>query len=103
MDKKRTLKKIKNKLEEEIKVKKVYLFGSRARGTYRENSDYDVAVISPDFEGKSFSRRQRIVRPLIRKALGDVPLDVACYTQEEFEKGKKAFLPSIIEKEGVSI
>ena len=51
----------------------------------------------------SFIERQKLVRPLIRKVLGVVPLDAVCYTEEEYEKGKSAFLPSIIEKEGVMV
>ncbi|MFB6158723.1 MAG: nucleotidyltransferase domain-containing protein [Candidatus Nanohalobium sp.] len=29
----------------------MYLFGSRARGDYRESSDMDIAIILEDFEG----------------------------------------------------
>lgn len=76
------------------------LFGSRARGTGRSDSDVDIAIVSPDFEGMSFVERQSLVRPLVREALGVVPLDAVCYTPEEFEEGKEGFLPAIIEREG---
>lgn len=79
------------------------LFGSHARGTADAGSDVDLAVVSPDFEGMSFVDRQSLVRPLIREALGVVPLDAVCYTPEEFEEGKEGFLPGIIDREGVPV
>ena len=100
MDKKKLLE-IKKELKKKITVKHIYLFGSRAKGTYTSDSDYDFAIVSEDFKKISFSERQKLVRPIIRKILGIVPLDVTCYTSEEYKKGKKAFLPSIIEKEGI--
>ncbi|MBS1263950.1 MAG: hypothetical protein MAG715_01145 [Methanonatronarchaeales archaeon] len=103
MDRKTALRTVKRELEKELDVQEVYLFGSRARGSYDEDSDYDLAVVSPDFEDTRFKERQELVRPLVRKALGDVPLDVACYTSAEFEEGKKGFLPGIIEKEGARV
>jgi hypothetical protein len=51
----------------------------------------------------SFVDRQSLVRPLIREALGVVPLDAVCYTPEEFEEGKEGFLPGIIDREGVPV
>ncbi|OGQ23442.1 MAG: hypothetical protein A3I05_07875 [Deltaproteobacteria bacterium RIFCSPLOWO2_02_FULL_44_10] len=38
-------------LEKDIRVDQVILFGSYSRGTERDYSDIDVAVVSPDFEG----------------------------------------------------
>ena len=101
MDQKKLLIKIKNALKKKIIVDRVTLFGSRAKGTFHSDSDYDIAVISPDFTEITFIERQQLVRPLIRKVLGSVALDVACYTEQEYKKGIKAFLPSIIEREGV--
>lgn len=50
----------------------VILFGSRARGEGRSNSDLDLLVIEPDLK----SRRAEFVR--LREALGDlgVPIDL---------------------------
>ncbi len=36
--------------EENIIVEKVILFGSYAKGTYRKDSDIDLAIISPNFK-----------------------------------------------------
>lgn len=102
MDKKK-LGAIKLALQKRIVVEKLYLFGSRARGTFHNDSDYDVAVVSPSFEKMTFDERQHLVRTIVRSVLGVVPLDVICYTPEEFRKGRTAFLPSIIEEEGIAV
>ncbi|BBL45240.1 nucleotidyltransferase [Nanobdella aerobiophila] len=34
--------------EYNIKIDKIILFGSRARGDYREDSDYDILIITED-------------------------------------------------------
>ena len=103
MDYKKMLKEIKNELANHIVVTRVYLFGSRARGVFHTDSDYDIAVLSPDFEKMSFDDRDDLVRPLIRKVLGYVPLDIACYTTDEYERGRVGFLPQTIEEEGIAV
>lgn len=35
-----------------IPVKKAFLFGSYAKGIYKENSDIDIAIVSSNFNGK---------------------------------------------------
>lgn len=73
------------KLSKKIKIEKVIIFGSRARGEEKEESDVDLLIISPDFKAKKFRER----------ALGfykyyelDFPVDFICFTPEEFEKMK---------------
>lgn len=92
---------IREELEEELDVDQVIVFGSRVRRTHHADSDWDVAVVSSDFTEMRFPERQRAVRRLVRNALGVVPLDVVCYTPEEYEQGQDGFLPEIIEEEGV--
>ncbi len=57
---------------------KVILFGSRARGEGRSNSDLDLLVIEPKLK----SRRAEFVR--LREALGDlgVPIDLIVLSAE---------------------
>ena len=95
------IRKFKKKLSKKIPVKKMILFGSRATGKTHKWSDFDVVVVSNDFEGKkSFER-----------GLGfyddwgyDYPVDFLCYTPEEFDKLKKR--PTIVKnavEEGIEI
>ena len=72
-------------LQEVAGAERVLLFGSRARGRARPDSDYDFIVVSPLFAEQS--RRERPVG-LYRywyEAGGDAPLDLVCLTPEEFD------------------
>lgn len=40
----------------QVKADKIVLFGSRARGDHRENSDFDIAVALPPGEETAFRR-----------------------------------------------
>ncbi|KXB07679.1 hypothetical protein AKJ51_00605 [candidate division MSBL1 archaeon SCGC-AAA382A20] len=60
MDKK-TVGKVKNLIRESaakhgIDLRKVIVFGSRAREDYRERSDIDLVITSPDFRGSPGTR-----------------------------------------------
>ncbi|MFB6100889.1 MAG: nucleotidyltransferase domain-containing protein [Candidatus Nanohalobium sp.] len=100
MGKRETMREFKEELKKDIEIEALYLFGSRARGDFREDSDYDIAVVSEDFADMSFPERQEIVLEKARKVT-DKPVEILCYTPEEFEKGKEGFMPEIIEKEGI--
>lgn len=87
-----------------IQIKSAFLFGSRARGDWLEESDWDIMVISPEFADISFPDRATM---LLRR----VPLrkvELLCYAEEEFQermgeigivaeaaRGKKLVWPSI--------
>ncbi|MCR4418625.1 MAG: nucleotidyltransferase domain-containing protein [Clostridia bacterium] len=64
-----------------IEVSRVYLFGSCARGSERGDSDIDLIVVSPSFEGMDL--RQRAV--ILGRAAGKLmaPIDARGYTPEE--------------------
>lgn len=49
------------RLETAIRIDAIVLYGSYANGNPREESDIDVAVISPDFESLGLGRRQEII------------------------------------------
>lgn len=68
-----------------VRIEKAILFGSRARGDWMEHSDWDLVIVSPDFQGVHFSRRASLM-------LEHVPLHPAeyfCYTPDEFERGRE--------------
>lgn len=81
-----------------IKIEKAYLFGSYARGTYREDSDIDIAIVSRDFSGDRFADRRRVV-PLRRRI--DRRLEPIPYLPEDFKEND----PLVIEilKNGIEI
>ncbi len=89
------------RLREKIRVKKVIIFGSRARGDNLENSDVDLIIISRDFEGVPFYER---IDKLILLWESPLDLEALCYTSEEFELKKKEI--GVVQqavKEGVEI
>lgn len=67
-----------------ISVQKVILFGSYMKGTPREDSDIDIAVISSAFAGNRYSDR-RIIVPFRRGI--DSRIEPIPFTPEEFAAG----------------
>lgn len=90
MDKEKSaLKKIKNfskKLSKYYKIDKIILFGSFARGDYKEWSDIDLLIVSEDF--KNIKKVKRAF-DLYNYWKYKYPVDFLCYTPEEFNKLKK--------------
>jgi predicted nucleotidyltransferase len=60
----------------------VILFGSRARGESRPDSDLDLLVIEPDFDrrGEEYGRLRKELRGL------DVAIDLVVYRKREAEQ-----------------
>jgi predicted nucleotidyltransferase len=71
---------------EEVGPRRIYLFGSCARGNATGDSDVDLLVVEDQRFGPDRSRWSELKR--IRKALRSfrVPKDVLVYSQDEFEK-----------------
>ena len=65
-----------------IRVNRIILYGSYARGTAKSYSDIDLAVISPDFKGKGILRRQELLGETIFEA--GAPIEAIGYTPEEY-------------------
>lgn len=63
----------------------VILFGSRARGESRPDSDLDLLVIEPDFDrrGEEYGRLRKELRGL------DVAIDLVVYRKREAEQWGK--------------
>lgn len=77
-------------LKTKRKVKKVYLYGSFARGDFHEGSDIDLIIVG-EFEGKM---PQRIKEVLDLTAL---PVEPLVYTEAEFEQMKeRPFLEEVL-------
>jgi predicted nucleotidyltransferase len=91
---------ITDRLVHSISPSKIYLFGSFAKGTYTEDSDYDFYIIVPDNSGDRISISQKAYKSLrgIRKR----PVDIVVGYESTFNDRKNATtLENIVDKEGV--
>lgn len=65
-----------------LRIRSAFLFGSRAREDWLEESDWDIMIVSPEFAGIPFPERATML-------LQKVPLrrvELLCYTEEEFKQ-----------------
>ncbi len=68
----------------------IILFGSRARGNARADSDVDLLVIEKEPFSPQHSRRKGVAR--LQMALRKLPLskDILLYSREEFERWRNS-------------
>jgi len=93
------IKKYVYRLNEVIKVEKLIVFGSRARGDFVEDSDLDLIVISEGFKGKSYLERARLLDDAWREVNpAHLRIEAFGYTEGEYEEAKKSspFVQSLI-------
>lgn len=85
------------KLTKRYHVKKLILFGSRARGDNLKTSDFDFIIVSDDFKGVPFPKRMGYVHHY-----WDGPLDLEplCYTGDELKRLKNVGIIKKALKEG---
>ena len=86
MDIDKEIRKFIEKLSSKIKIKKIIIFGSTARGDRLKQSDVDLIVISDDFEKMPLNERFRIVYMEWPKA---IDADIIPLTESEFNKAEK--------------
>lgn len=67
-----------------IKVDKLILYGSYAKGKAKADSDIDIAVISSSFDNKNLIERQELLGEAAC-ALGE-PVEVIGYSYKEYVK-----------------
>ncbi len=102
MDRKKDIKlakKFKKELSKILFLKKLILFGSRAKGGIHKYSDFDFIIVSDDFD-KKLGRTKNICPAWKEMA----PADFICLTTEEFNEAKD--LPTVVQlatKEGIEI
>ena len=75
---------IKNAIVEAIPAETIYLFGSYARGTQNENSDYDFYVIIPDGSIRPLEAAQKAQQSL-SKIDRRTPVDILTDYRSRFE------------------
>lgn len=96
-------------IKEELKkrgreVKKIILFGSRAKGTYRKDSDCDFFVIID--KELNFSQKWEIIDDIkIRLAKLRIPNDIILKSEKEIEEARQDVgrITYYVLKEGVEI
>lgn len=83
-----TLQIIKSEVQRKLPGCQVMLFGSRARGDFHEDSDYDILVICPEIMETT---KKLKIRSAIRKSLMkfDILSDVFVETIEEIRQKKQ--------------
>jgi predicted nucleotidyltransferase len=88
-----------NRLIAELRPERIYLFGSRARGDSRPDSDYDLLVVVSASDLTAHRRDLMAFRALC--GVG-VAKDVVVYTRDEFETRRRAAssLPATVLREG---
>ena len=90
------------KVRQKYEVTQALFFGSRARGDYLADSDYDVILVSPDFRGIFFSQRSALMYDFWTH--WPLEIEPLCYTPEEFETKKKQMgIVSEAVKEGIPL
>ncbi|HET54508.1 MAG TPA: nucleotidyltransferase domain-containing protein [Ignavibacteria bacterium] len=94
--------KIKDKIREKDPDAKVILYGSRARGDYRENSDWDILILV-DRESVSLKTEQEYRHHLLDLELeiGE-PISVTVHSKKRWESEHSiTLLYNSIKQEGV--
>jgi predicted nucleotidyltransferase len=73
---------------EGYRIERAVVFGSRVRGDALAHSDLDVILVSPDFAGLPFPDRASEIYRWYEAWPEDYPLEVLCYTPQEFDRKK---------------
>jgi hypothetical protein len=77
-------------LKSKHRAKKVYLYGSFARGDFNEGSDIDLIIVG-EFEGKMPERIREVLD------MTSLPVEPLVYTEAEFEQMKdRTFLQEVL-------
>lgn len=77
-----------------IRVNKIIVFGSHAKGKVKEESDIDIIIVSKDFRDKDIFERVKLTRGvnrgLVKKFMK--PFDLIYYSDEEWENGNSLII-----------
>ena len=90
------------RVKKKYNIEKAIFFGSRARGDNFKDSDYDIILVSKDFEGIFFTKRIANMYDFWKH----YPLEIEpiCYTPEEFKrKLKEHGIVRTAAREGIKI
>lgn len=88
----------------EVNIYKIVLFGSRARGDYTSDSDYDFLIVVEN--PVSLSEKRKIISFIrMRMAENNIPMDVFLKDTRDYESHKDVVgsLSYEVEKEGMVV
>ncbi|MFN7904217.1 MAG: nucleotidyltransferase domain-containing protein [Pseudobdellovibrionaceae bacterium] len=96
------LKTVLDRLVPAFAPKKVYLFGSRAIGNAKSESDYDLLLVVSSSEK---TRHQRMIQAMDLLWDTGISVDVFIYTEAEFDewKSEPSSIPNTVLTQGVEI
>lgn len=81
---------------------KIILFGSYAKDTYREDSDYDFYIIMPDDTKQNMIDATTAAYMSIDNMYDRKPVDILMNTQGKFENRKNRLtIEKVVNREGV--
>ncbi len=77
-------------LKEQFRPTRLFLYGSRAAGTNRPDSDYDLVMVLPEFDAKNRYQVMSQISSRFFQEL-DIEVQVWVYSQEDFDDWKDEF------------
>ncbi|MBE9067351.1 nucleotidyltransferase domain-containing protein [Leptolyngbya cf. ectocarpi LEGE 11479] len=83
------LSKISSIIVEAVEPVQIVLFGSRATGRARPDSDYDLLVIEAEPYGPGHSRRQQATKLWVALSTLGISTDILMYSQAEISQYKE--------------
>ena len=90
-----------SKLINSYRPTRVLVFGSRVQGRALKESDLDLLVVSKFFEGIPFIQRTPHLLWTLRVPF---PVEVLCYTPEEYERKRKEIgIVRVASEEGMDL
>lgn len=90
------------RVKKQYPLEQAIFFGSRARGDYLKNSDYDIILVSSKFKNIFFTKR--IAQMYAFWKYYPLEIEPICYTPEEFSRKRKELgLVQQAVKEGINL
>ncbi len=86
-------------IESLLSVKRVFIFGSFAKGTFTENSDIDVCVIAGNVDN-NFLAELKIVPTIL---MSDVRIEPVVFSEEEYLEVDTFGLLKEVKENGIEI
>ena len=85
------------------KIKKMVLFGSRAKGTFLKNSDYDIAIVLEERDSQMIDQIYDYVLDFLLKYEVDISLKI--YSEDDYKRKSALQTPFLreIEKTGITL